>query len=226
MLPIKHTEDVLNTIRQKSDSVILFYSAGKDSIALLDLLSKKFEKVVVVFMYFVKDLEHTGRFLTFSARNYSNIEIIEVPHWCLTYIHKQGLYCAPNPKIKLLKLNDIVKSIRLRTGLQYVVLGMKQADNMNRRLMLRNYENEAISDTKLIYPLSKWKDADVLRYIKNNKLPRPISYGGHNRSNGVGFDLDVFLYLKKYYPRDLIKILKAYPLSAKILFDHEQKIKK
>ncbi|GAB1462278.1 phosphoadenosine phosphosulfate reductase domain-containing protein [Pedobacter sp.] len=220
MFPAHHTKEVLDSIGQKTDTVILFYSSGKDSIALLDMLAKRFKKVVVVLMYFVKGLEHIERFISFSEKNYKNIEVIQVPHWCLTHIQKNGLFCSPNPKIKTLKLADVISSVRLRTGIDYVVLGMKQADNMNRRIMLRGHENEAISSTNLVYPLSKWKDSEVLRYLKNNKLPQPVQYG-NKRSNGAGFDIDVFLYLQKHYPNDLRMILDKYPLSEKLLFDYE-----
>ena len=43
--------------------------------------------------------------------------------------------------------------------------------------------------------------------------------------NGLWFDIKVFLWLKKNEPEDLQKILKAFPLSEKILFDYEQRTK-
>ena len=95
---------------------------------------------------------------------------------------------------------------------------------MNRRIMLRQYEMQAISPTKLVYPFSLWKDKDVLRYISNNRLPKPIQYS-NKKSNGITFDLDVYLYLREHYPNDLQKILDVYPLSEKILFDYDQENK-
>ena len=65
---------------------------------------------------------------------------------------------------------------------------------------------------------------DVLDYINRNKLPKPIQYGS-KRSNGVNFDIDVYLYLRKFYPQDLKKILNAYPLSEKLLFDYDDRNK-
>ncbi len=222
MLPQQHTDEIINSISQKTDAVILFYSAGKDSIALLDICAKKFKKVICLLMYFIPGLEHIERYVRFSEKKYNNIEFIQTPHWCLTYIHKIGFFCVANPKIKLLKLADVMESARLKTGIQTIVLGSKQADNMNRRIMLRTYEKQAISHTGVVYPLSKWKDKDVLKYIQANKLPMPIRYG-NKRSNGVGFDIEVFVYLQKHYPKDLEAIFKAYPLSEKILFEHEQR---
>ena len=96
---------------------------------------------------------------------------------------------------------------------------------MNRRIKLRLYELEAISTTNNVYPLSNWRDGDVLNYIQRNKLPKPINYGKKkNRSVGVFFDTDVFVWLRQNYPDDLEKILKAYPLSQKLLFDYDRKL--
>lgn len=64
-----------------------------------------------------------------------------------------------------------------------------------------------------------------MRYIEINKLPKPINYGNKKNSSGVGFELEVYLYLRKYYPNDLKKILSVFPLSEKILFDYDNKRK-
>ena len=174
-------------------------------------------------MYFVKDLEHINKFINFSKKQYPNISFIQRPHYALTYINKSGLFCTPQ-NTRILKLSDIIQSVRLETQIEYVFLGMKQSDSMNRRIMLRQYEMQAISPTKLVYPFSLWKDKDVLRYISNNRLPKPIQYN-NKKSNGITFDLDVYLYLREHYPNDLQKILDVYPLSEKILFDYDQKNK-
>ncbi|MFC7347294.1 phosphoadenosine phosphosulfate reductase family protein [Chryseobacterium zhengzhouense] len=221
---LAHSKEVINTIKERADRVILFYSAGKDSIVLLDLLSKEFKEVVCIFMYFVKDLEHINRFIQFSKNKYQNVTFEEVPHWNLTKIHKYGLFCQPR-KIRQLKFADTINAVKIRTGLDYAFIGEKKADNMARNIKLRQYELEAISTTKNVYPLSLWKDADVLDYIKRNKLPQPIQYG-NKRSNGVNFDIDVYVYLRKYYPNDLKKILQAYPLSEKLLIDYDEKNKR
>lgn len=93
---------------------------------------------------------------------------------------------------------------------------MKQSDGMNRCLMLRGYENEAISNTNKVYPLSKWKKSDVMAYIKAKKLPEPISYN-KNKSQGLTFLPEVFDYLRRHYPQDLEKDLQSIPLIPKYI---------
>ncbi len=220
-----HTKEVISRVRQQSGSALLFYSGGKDSIVLLDLLSKAFEKVYAVQMYFVPGLRHIEKYLTWSRLKYKNVEIITTPHWQLSYILKSGMYCSPKPDTRLISFSDVDKEMRLRTGCDFSFFGMKQADGLNRRLMLRTFELEAISKQGKVYPLSRWKDADCHAYIRMNKLIKPVSYGQQKRSFGMGFDLDVFLYLEKHYPEDLQKVFEYFPLSQSILFNHYQNVK-
>lgn len=200
----------------------MFCSFGKDSLVLLDLLYPKFDCIVCVFMYFVPGLDHIGRWVNWVKAKYPKIEFVQVPHWNLTYILRSGMYCVPNPKIKLLKLADVVSAMRLKYGIYYTFLGMKKADGMNRRLMLKgyaNYENEG-----LCYPLADWTQKDILAYMKQKGLPEPVRYS-KKASGGVGFNLDCFLWLRENYPGDLRKIIKAFPMSERILFEYDNGIK-
>jgi len=219
-----HTLEVISAVRQKSDRAILFYSCGKDSIAMLDLIAPHFKEVVCVFMYFVKNLDHINRFIRFSKAKYPNATFIELPHWNLSWIIREGVYCKSDETVKTLKLSDIVTAAKQKTGIGYCFLGMKQSDSLNRRLMLRGYDIQAINEKSgMVYPLSKWSNNDVVNYIRFKKLPEPIRYSNNKKSQGLGFDIDVFLYLRKHYPNDLAKILKQYPLSESILFEYDRK---
>lgn len=161
-----------------------------------------------------------GALVEVKAR-YANVTILQVPHWTLTRVLRCGLYCIPNPNVKLLSLKDVDESVRMKTGISYSFYGMKQSDGMNRCLMLRGYENEAISNTNKVYPLSKWKKSDVMAYIKAKKLPEPISYN-KNKSQGLTFLPEVFDYLRRHYPQDLEKIYKVFPLSRNILLRYDE----
>ena len=166
-------------VRQQTNHALLFYSCGKDSIALLDMLAPQFEKVTVCFMYFVKDPAHCNRYLKHAETHYQNTEILQVPHFSLTSVRREGLYCNPEPGIKLLRLSDIDEYARAKTGATWSFYGMKKSDGLNRRLMLKSYGTMPISEkTRKAYPLADLNNKDVLRYIKANRLPQPVVYGG------------------------------------------------
>lgn len=218
---LDETYKSIATIRVKSGSAILFLSFGKDSLVLLDLIYPKFDRIVCAFMYFVPGLEHIERWVKWTKAKYPKIELIQIPHWNLTYILKSGLYCVPNPKVKLLKLADVVKSMRLKYGINYVFIGMKKADSMNRRLML-NKMDFPYEKNGMVYPLADWTQKDILSYMRQHNLPEPIRYS-RNASGGVGFNLECFLWMREHYPSDLEKIYAAFPMSRRILFEYDNK---
>ena len=220
MNKVEQANRYIDLIREKSKEALLFLSLGKDSLVLLDLLYPKFDRLVCVFMYFVKDLEHINRWINWTKARYPKIEFVQVPHWNLTYILRGGMYCVPNPEVRLLKLADVVKAMQLKHGVYYTFLGMKKADGMNRRLMLNGYEEKGYENNGMCYPLADWTQKDILAYMKQNNLPEPVRYG-NKASNGIGFNIDCFLWLRSNYPVDLQKIIKAFPMSGRILFEYD-----
>lgn len=221
---VQRANNIIDTVSQRTDRIILFYSGGKDSIALLHLLSPKFKEVHIVFMYFVKGLHHVDKYLNDAVMRYPNVTLHQIPHWILTYVFQQGLYCNPVPSQKLLKLSHVEQAMRKKLGIDYVVLGMKKADSLNRRLMLKGFDG--VSKNNTIYPLDEWTNKDVIKYIEHNKLPKPINYGSKKASSGITFDVEVFRWLRKHYPEDLQKIYHAFPHSKQILFEYDNKISK
>ena len=222
MTKLESANAVIDNIAKQKEECILFCSLGKDSLVVLDLIYPKFKRIVCVFMYFVKGLEHVDMFARYIQARYPKIEFVEVPHWNLTYVLRGGMYCVPNPDVKLLKLADVVNTLRIKYEIDYCFLGMKKADGMNRRLMLNGYAENCYENKGLVYPLAEWTQKDVLAYMKMHRLPEPVRYS-KNASNGVGFNLDCFLWMRENYPQDLEKIYEVFPFSRRILYEHDYK---
>lgn len=222
MNKLQEAHMIIAGVRQKSDTCVVFCSLGKDSIVTLDLVYPCFEKVVCVFMYWCAGLHHINRWIRWVKKKYPKVEFMEVPHWNLTYILRGGLYCVPNPKVKLLKLADVIKAVRMKTGVYYTFLGMKKADGMNRKLMLKGYEAQGYENNGLVYPLASWTQKDVKAYMRMKRLPQPVLYG-NKASNGLGFNLDCFLWMRKHCPEDLDIVYKTFPMSERILFEQNYK---
>lgn len=215
---------IIEEVASLTDSVILFHSlTGKDSMTLLDLLYTRFKRVVCVFMYVVKDLEHNEVFLRYAQTQYPNVEWYQLPHYCVYSYIKNGDYgCTPNKKQKQYNLGDLTDMIRQQTGIQWACYGFKQSDSMNRRLMLRTYRMNAISDKSFkFYPLSEYLNKDIMAYIAENGIMQPEKYD-HAQSSGddIG-DINYLLYLKAHYPNDLAKVISEYPDVERLLFEYE-----
>lgn len=223
MNAIESATKVIDCIAEKTDSAMLMCSLGKDSIVTLDLMYPKFKRIICVFMYFVKGLEHIERWVRWVQAKYPKVEFVQIPHWNLTYLLRGGLYSVPNPNIKLMKLGDVIRSLRIQYDVYYTFLGMKKADGMNRNLMLKGYEVQGYENDGLVYPLADWNQKTVLAYMRQHRLPEPVRYS-LKASSGVGFNLDCMLWLEKYCPSDLQKIYKVFPMSERVLYEHNYKL--
>lgn len=222
MNKLQEAHNVICRVAEKQSSCIVMCSLGKDSLVTLDLVYPRFERVVCVFMYFVKDLDHINGWIRWVKKKYPKVEFMQVPHWNLTYILRGGLYCVPSPKVKLWNLSKTIEALRLKTNCYYVFLGMKKADGMNRNLMLKGYESNGYENKGLVYPLASWTQKDVLAYMKHKRLPQPVRYSS-KAGGGVGFSKETFTWLEKHYPQDLQKIYKVFPMSERILFEENYK---
>lgn len=219
---VESAYDCIDYVASQTDEVILMCSLGKDSLVTLDMAYGKFKRIVCVFMYFVKGLEHIERWVNWVKTRYPNIEFVQIPHWNLTYVLRSGMYCVRQPKIKILNLTMTVDALRKKYGIEYVFLGMKKADSMNRRLMLMQYEANHFTNKGMAYPLGNWTQKEILAYMLQHRLPEPVRYSA-KASSGVGFNDDCFAWMEKNCPGDLEKIYKIFPMSRRILEEYHIK---
>jgi sulfate adenylyltransferase subunit 2 len=215
--------EIVKIVAGKTDRVILFHSAsGKDSIALLDLISPYFKEVVCAYMYLVKDLSHINRYINYAAKKYPNVKYIQIPHFSLYSYRRIGyMGCVKNEKQKLYNLAQLTDIVREKYGIEWAFCGFKQSDSMNRRLMLRTYDLSAINEPqKKCYPLSEYKNSDVLRYIDEKGLIKPEKYGKAQSSGTDITDTNYLLFLRDKYPNDLQKVIGEFPLVERKLFEY------
>jgi sulfate adenylyltransferase subunit 2 len=223
MQELKRAREIIDDVSKETDSILLFHSlSGKDSIVLLDLCYNKFKRVVVVFMYLVKDLEHVMRYYNYAKAKYPNIEFVQVPHYALfNYIKTGYMGIKQNTKQRQWTLADITEKLREKIGVEWACYGFKQSDSLNRRLMLRSYTDgkEAINwKTKKFYPLSTYKNKEIMDFILDHRLKNPEVCGTNKQSSGVDIeDIEYQKYLKELYPSDLEKIYKVFPMARIVM---------
>ena len=217
--------DIIKEVALKADRVILFHSAsGKDSIALLDLISPYFKEVVCTYMYVIKDLSHINRYINYACSKYPNVKYIQIPHFAVYSFRRIGyLGCIKNEKQKLYNMAQLTDIVREKYNIEWAFFGFKQSDSMNRRLMLRTYRLNGINEVqKKCYPLSEYRNKDVLEYISRKGLIKPESYGGKHQSSGTDItDINYLLFLRSKYPFDLQKVINEYPLVERKLFEYD-----
>ena len=229
MQELKRAREIIDDVSKETDSILLFHSlSGKDSIVLLDLCYNKFKRVIVVFMYLVKDLEHVMRYYNYAKAKYPNIEFVQVPHYALfNYIKTGYMGIKQNTKQRQWTLADITEKLREKIGVEWACYGFKQSDSLNRRLMLRSYTDgkEAINwKTKKFYPLSTYRNKEIMDFILDHRLKNPEVCGTNKQSSGVDIeDVEYQKYLKELFPEDLEKIYKVFPMARIVMLKANNK---
>jgi hypothetical protein len=220
---MKRAIEIIKRIASETDRAILFNSAsGKDSIALLDMMSPHFREVVCVYMYIVKDLEHINRYFRYYRNKYPNTTLVQVPHFVLPSYYNVGYLGCEKKQVRQQTMISLTDKVRERYGVEWAFFGFKQSDSLNRRIMLRAYDQEAINrDTRKCYPLSTYKNKDVLAYIEKRNLMRPEKYG-KGQSAGVNLTDPYYLsWLRANFPQDLQRIYAAFPEAERYLFEFD-----
>lgn len=221
------TMQIIRRIRQHTDTAVLFYSAGgKDGIALLDMLSPIFDRVICYYMYVVPNLDHIKPYIRWAETKYPNVEVRQIRHWQRDYFDHYGLFQDNNgnPDIKPRKVGEVEEMVRQETGIKWAFSGMKGVDGYMKRMRLltfRKRNGTFITDKGMVYPLAVWTNKEVLQYIENRNLIKPFVYNPKDVSQGFGVDLRSLLVLKKRFPTDYVKTLREFPFAEKLIYDYE-----
>jgi phosphoadenosine phosphosulfate reductase len=212
------------------DSVIVAYSSGKDSLAVLDLCFKHFKRVVPYFMYLIKDLDFQEVHLRYVESKYAT-KIIRVPDWRLCKIMKNGIarHLTPNTEgMPSVKWADVENYIRHTTGLHWIASGETQFESLARRGMIQASKNGVDIPRGHIYPVGFWKRKEIEAYLSFHEIALPCEYRvmTSKRSFG-GILMDEMFDIRKHYPNDYAKIKKLFPLAdtQAIRYETEQEEK-
>lgn len=200
--------DTIKTESTITDSVIVGFSTGKDSIVTMDLCFKYFKHVYPYFLYICPNLEFQERTLRWYEDKY-NTEIIRLPHPDVAAFFRYGSFCPANPFLPLIGINDIYHYMRLETGAYWIAAGERIADSIWRRAMIK--QSGSIDQKRgRFYPIAEWNKKEVLTYIKRKRLLLPLD------SRKLGFSFKSFLpqellMVKHTFPDDYEKIKHMYP---------------
>lgn len=200
--------DQIKTQANITDSVLVSFSMGKDSIATMDLCFKYFKHVQPFFMYMVPGLRFQEEALAKYEHHY-NTHIIRVPHFETSDFYRYGSFRDPDYSVPRVKIKDVYNLVRKKTGITWIAGGEKINDSIVRRAMLK-HSGSIDTQRGRFYPVMYWTDKEVKQYIKMNKLLYPkfnqeLRFSFHSLA---GKELSA---IKHIYPQDYERILKFFP---------------
>ncbi|MDR2445001.1 MAG: phosphoadenosine phosphosulfate reductase family protein [Spirochaetaceae bacterium] len=197
-----------------SKNCVLFFSGGKDSVAVLHLLEKAYNKkdINLVFMPFVDGLDETE--LVAKIAKSLDYEINLYQHWRFFVDKAQGSYCPPSGKPK--RIFDIYAEARADFGRDIPIFyGAKKSDGIWRRLVTgKGKENRGI-----YAPIYEWSKYDVLSYIRKNRLDYLKQEG--DRISGVDLSDKYLVWAYENKRRSYEAIKKEFPFVDVVIKRHE-----
>lgn len=213
-------EEVIASIRQRTDTILLAFSCGKDSIGAWLECRKHFPRIVPYYMYLIPDLE----FVETSIRHYEEwfgCRIMRVPHPSLYRMLNQLVFTPPERcrtierfSLETFDYSDMQTAIREHLGLGdqcYTASGVRAVDSPQRMLALRKWG--AISERKRqFFPVWDWRKARLVEEITAAGVRLPVDYRIFGRSFD-GLDYRFLAPIKEHFPRDYERILEWFPLA-------------
>lgn len=201
----------IKTQARVTDSVIVAFSGGKESVVTLDLCCRYFKNVKAFFMYIVPGLSFQEKTIQWYENKYG-IEIDRIPHMDVSEFFHYGSFRIPDYTFPIVSINDIYRYYRLKYDIWWIAAGERINDSIVRRAMMK--KSGSIDQQRgRFYPVSAWKKSEIVRYIKYHKL----YFGMDSRKLGFSFKSlagNELLMLKRYFPDDYKKVINLYPFSA------------
>lgn len=213
-----------DTIRQAArltDSVIVGFSTGKDSIVALDLCRQHFKRVEAWFMYIVPGLEFQERYLRYIEGRYG-LTIHRHPHWMLGEMFNQTYY-RPDTDISVdcptIAIADAEAFMMRKTGISWFAYGLKCNDSLERNAMIKRCGGIDVK-TRRFYPVAWFSDKAIYAYLRQHRIRLPRDYELFGRSFGRLW-LQELAAIKEHFPADYKKIQEYFPFVEAVIKRYE-----
>jgi predicted phosphoadenosine phosphosulfate sulfurtransferase len=229
-------------VRTQSDTVILAFSSGKDSICswLKMLKFWKPEQIIPVHYYMVAGhpqengygvLPHVERALQYYE-DFFGTHIIRLPH-PMWYRTLRARVFQPAERLKIigqlqiagrfpkLDMDSITQWFKKETDNQetWEGVGIRMKDNMQRRMAVKKH-GSALPSGKRFYPVWDYSVQDVRDALKASGIHMSVQYRLFGRSFG-GLDARYTKTIREKAPEDWETLKAWYPLVDLDIFRYE-----
>jgi len=205
-------------VRELTDTIVLKFSAGKDSLAMWMRCREIFPKIVPIFHYWLPGLRFVEETLVMYEQ-YFGQKIIRMPHPNWLNFLANGSFQPPHRwnvieayNLRTVDYDEILDWVCEDLGIEeyWVAVGIKSSDSPLRARAIA--QHGAWTPAKqLFYPVADLKKADLLSLFDKYNAPLSKDYLVFGRS----FDGLQYRYvskIKQHYPEDYQTIVRWFPL--------------
>lgn len=212
-------EQVIARIRERTDTILLGFSRGKDSICTW-LECRKHFRVIPFYLYRIPGVSFVDESLAYYER-FFGCHIYRIPHPA-TYRQLREMVFQPPERCRIIESFDLPQytyedaqgMLREHLGLGdevFCAMGVRAADSAQRRIAINRYG--AINEKRLqFFPVWDWDKERLLSAIVGAGVKLPVDYRLFGRSFD-GIDYRFLEPIRRYFPRDYERILRWFPLA-------------
>jgi hypothetical protein len=222
--------ELASQVRGEVDDLILYFSCGKDSIAMWLWLRQFGFTIHPVYLYTVPGLRSDAENLDYYER-YFGQHIMRLPHPLFYQMLNDLVYQPPErvaqilafdlPNFGFADIDRVIATGYLSGRPYYSAMGMRAKDNLDRRMMM--YQNGVLGhkNRRYYYAIWDWSVEQVAEIIARNKCKLPRAYRFIGRTIAA---IDYF-YMRPFrdaYPDDYERILEWFPLLEAEFYRYER----
>jgi hypothetical protein len=220
-LPLAGTALYDKAIAEAGNRILLAFSAGKDSLAAwLALLEDGRFDIVPYYLDWIPGGWSWSHEMLAYYESYFGCKIYRMPH---PYLYEQIDRAAFQPPDRVQRINtldlptftfaDVDNLVAKAAGLSapFVAIGMRAADNLERRRMILQQGSLGIKRRRYFYPVWDWKIQDVIDIIMRHNVKISPEYAIWGRTP-VSFNYDYMAPLRDNFSDDWEKLRQWFPM--------------
>lgn len=213
--PIADGLNHLRELRSKiGPAIAVSYSGGKDSICVLWLCTRVFERVEAFYVAQVPGIECIEGPMRETARRLGVEHVHVFPD---TFNLRAGLY-RPQALTYLPRqdMTEWYDAARDQLDCPWIANGWRADDSMDRRIVIKA-DGVLNKRMRVAMPIAHWKTAEVYDLMRHVNAVTPPKVGGQ-RSSGFGLNADWMVFLHDRHPADYQRVLELHPFVDAIVY--------
>lgn len=218
--PFQTGRQAVEYVREKTDTVVLSFSGGKDSLACWLVLRPYFPRIIPVYHYWVPGLRFVEEALTYYE-DVLGAHIHRLPH-PIFYQLLANSYFQPAHRVPICEYYDLPEmSFRDWTDIladeygaletYWTAVGTRAHDSATRRMAMRRHGTVREAERKF-FPVADLKKDELIALFRRHGVRLPRDYAIWGRSFD-GIDYYFLRGVRDHYPEDYRRILEWFPLA-------------